>query len=208
MYTDIEKRFAAEMAASIDLEIMKKMVDMLNKHIEDKFLRELDLVKKMLPLMKRAEDALSENESVKVTSEDGLFSIDYQKDKVIRFIYHHQMKSSSSSVSFTAAELHFQDINSSNNVHEDVFYFSPVNTNFTIDEFDFSLDENNEVDEAWYFQKLTQSEQAPIEYYNEVSEIVKSIWKGNFVALEVRMESIIGDGHIEAYKGLLELINA
>jgi hypothetical protein len=205
---ELQAQIDAEVTAQIDHEILKKIHQVSSPGNPDLFLKELFLAQEMLPLLKRAEKFFLENPRDNVVgyydvySDCGNFLVRYIKDYCIQFF----MKSTKGFQTLhRTAELHFQNINLGNFVNEDTFSFSPMNKGMKVLGCnDYKLNDDLEHDEAWYFQKMTQVDLPPEEYFIAVQEVLKLMWEGQYVEITISMDYILGEPHVEEYRKLVQ----
>lgn len=200
---ELQSEIDAEITAEIDMDILKKMIRLGYDDCDDPFLKEVSLVRQMLPLLEIVENYCILNpDFTEIYSDCDKFRIKSVKDKRVEL----QMKFESQNHEswHDAAVIDFCDIRSGNHINNDIFSYSPMNRGMQVlGCIDYSLTDNLEHDEAWYFQKLTQVDLPPEEYFSEVQRTLENLWEGNFVSLTINMDRIFDEPHIEAYRKLV-----
>lgn len=201
-----------DIQAEIEIDIMKAITKQVRSSTDDPFIKELSIVEHMLPLLNFVDNYCMVNQEFKeITSDCGKFRIQYLKDNYICFCMKFT-KSNGKESWHDSAVIDFINITERNHINIDKFYYSPINRGMKVlDCVNYRLNDNLEHDEAWYFQKLTQIDLPPEEYFIEVQGVLKNIWEGNFVSLTINMNRIIDETHIKEYRKLvqkMELLNA
>lgn len=200
---ELQAELEYDISAEIDMDLLKQIQRCCYDDCDDTFLKELILVEQMLPLLELVENyCITNPDFTEIDSDCGNFRIQHVKDNCVHFYMKHTSNNHSSW--HDAALIHFSDINDGNHVNQDKFSYSPMNRGMKVlDCTEYRLDDNFNHDEAWYFQKLTQVDLPPEEYFIEVQRTMENLWEGNFVSLTINMDRIFNERHIEEYRKLV-----
>ncbi|AFC21504.1 hypothetical protein GAP32_056 [Cronobacter phage vB_CsaM_GAP32] len=167
-----------------------------------------DIIIKMLKLMERAERVEKSIDSSELMLSKELAGFenhyDISFDKGNRIICHFWYMNDGDKFwrSHEIFKISFSDIDASSNIHTYCLTYSPLNKSCSVHGVQhFKIVEPYEFDEALYFQKLTQHNLPDEQDYIDACEILKSIWKGNFVYLYLNFHEL--ETHIKHVENLI-----